>query len=184
MTAEAILDGNASMWNKNEGIAYMAIIEDDERIVKFLSRYALERDLTKNALLNERYLFLGEWEKRESLRQLFLHRHVDEMIGNRSLWVNGGREETPDRLLAVNQLQLNLLHSLYVQTPDAAHPISANGEVDFWVHERLWLGLRRACCLAPLGDVEGAFLILEDIVSLLEKAMKITSLKLKALKRL
>lgn len=175
LTAEAILDGSADMWRKNEAIEYMAKNEDDEHIGKFLERYASERDLTKNALLSDRYRVRGEWDKDEPLRQFFLFQHIDQMIGNSKLWRNFSQSPDLHKSILANNLQLNLLHQLCEQVPDENHHISGNGEVDFWVEPRLWMGFRKASYLASDGDPDGAFMVMEDTISLLEKAMHITS---------
>lgn len=176
LTAEKILDGNADVWTKNEIIALMAKIEDDMHIDKFMERYASQRDLTKNVLLRERYRTRGEWDKEEPLRQFFLFQHVDDLIGNsKIMWRDYRKAPDLHKSIAVNNLELNLLHQLCAQVPDKKHPISGNGEVDFWVEHRMWMGFRKACYLASSGDPENAFLVLEDTVSLLEKAVQITS---------
>lgn len=175
LTAEKILDGNADIWTKNDVIAHMAEIEDDAHIEKFLERYASERDLTKNVLLSGRYRNRGEWDKEEPLRQLFLFEHVDKLIGSSRIWRDNRQAPDLHKSLATINIELNLLHQLCAQVPDEKHPISANGEVDLWVEPRIWMGLHKACYLASSGDPENAFLVLEDTVSLLEKAMQITS---------
>ena len=68
---------------------------------------------------------------------------------------------------------LNFIHNLCGVTPDPAHPITGDGSVDIFVGDRVEIGIRRACYLASTGDPEGAFAVLEDTVSLLEKAMSL-----------
>ena len=179
-TVETILDGNYDIWQKNQAISHWAENEDDEHIGDFIERYASPMDLGKDKLLSNRYKIRGETEKAEPLRQLFLFNHIDELIGNRSLWVKPENfietADILDTLLARSDLQLQLLHSLCCQTPDIMHPISGDGELDLFVEDRIFhLGLRRVGYLASSGDISGAFIVLEDVVSLLEKVMKITS---------
>jgi len=68
---------------------------------------------------------------------------------------------------------LNFLHNLCGVTPDPAHPITGDGSVDIFVGDRMELGIRRACYLASTEDPEGAFVVLEDTVSMLEKVMSL-----------
>lgn len=172
---EDVLDGKLSMFTKNNAIQYMSMIEDDEHIEKFLERYASEFDLTKNTLLYHRYLNRGDLEKAETLRQFFLYRHIDQLIGNSDMWRDHRKAPNLSEAISANNIELSLLHQLCGQIPDEKYPISGNGEVDFWVEPRMWMGFRKASYLSASGDTEGAFIVLEDTVSLLEKAMEITA---------
>ena len=143
LLVETLLDGDFDMWKKNEAIAYMAKIEDDNHIENFLERYALKQDLTKNTLLSERFHVMGKWNENEPLRQLFLYEHIDQLLDNESLWRNFSKPRDAENCLLLNNLQLSLLHSFCNQKPDDMHPISGGKELDFLVHNRLWLGIRR-----------------------------------------
>ena len=68
---------------------------------------------------------------------------------------------------------LNFIHNLCGVTPTPDHPITGDGSVDLFLEERLDLGIRRTGYLASTGDPEGAFVVLEDTVSMLEKAMSL-----------
>ena len=87
------------------------------------------------------------------------------------LWGVTGKPADVHQLLYVNDLLLDLLHHVCNCDPSPAYPISGDGEVDFWVEPRLWLGFRRACYMSHLGYYDQSYLILEDTVSLLEKVM-------------
>lgn len=151
----------------------MAAIEDDEHIEGLLEKYAYDTDLSRLNLLRVRYLRRNDMDKHEPLKQFVLLQHIEQIITN-----NFRDSRKPVELadsIAVNNFALNTLHGYCCETPDIAHPISANGEVDFFASERIALGLRKACYLASSGDTEGAFTVLDDVISLLEKVMKITS---------
>lgn len=160
--------------DRNMIIQLMTIIEDDEHIEKFLDRYASEEDQSKTALLNTRYFRRGEWDKFEPIRQQRLLQYIDHIIGWDGQWFNFGRPRDVDSNMLLSELHIDFLHKLCGQTPDEKHPISGNGELDFWVHERVFIGLRAAARTIASGDPDKAFVILEDVVSLLEKAMEIT----------
>lgn len=175
LTVEQALESNDfDMTDRCMMIEFMTIIEDDEHIEKFLDRYAADRDLSKITLLNERYRRRGEWEKDEPIRQIALLSGVESIIGSNMLWVNLGRPRDLNNSVLLGKLQIDFLHKLCGQTPDKTHPISADGEPDFWVQNRIWLGIKLSCRLAAAGRTEEAFLALEDSVSLLEKVMAIT----------
>lgn len=176
---EAIIDGDFEQWIKHEAIHYMSLIEDDEHIEKFISKYATTKDITKDAMLFNRYRYLGNKEKKEPLRQDLLANYIDELIGSDTPWNDphdAGKPELIPLMLKKNNIQLGLIHSICDQIPDEKHPISANGELDMWIEDRIFhIGIFRVRYLAATGDTEGALVCLEDIVSLFEKAMEITS---------
>lgn len=175
LTMEQALESRNFDMTENKMMIYlMALIEDDEHIEKFLDRYASEEDLSKITLLNERYRRRGEWDKDEPIRQLALFNSIDSIIGSDMLWVNLGRPRDLNSHVLMSELQIEFLHKLCGQTPDKTHPVSADGKLDFWVRERIWIGIKLSCRLAAAGRTEEAFLALEDSVSLLEKAMAIT----------
>ena len=130
-------------------------------------------DLSYDTLCYHRYQLRGDAEKLEAVRQHILFKRFREMM-ERERWQN--MNIAPDIKVSsrTNLFLLNMIHGFCDMIPDAEHPISGNGEVDIFVYERLELGIRRACYLSELGDADGAFAVLEDVVSLLEKVMKIT----------
>lgn len=175
LTMEQALESrDFDMVDRNSMIRLMTLIEDDEHIEKFLDRYASEDDISKITLLNERYRRRGEWEKDEPIRQLALINRINSIIGSDMLWVNLGRPRDLNSHVLMSELQIEFLHKLCGQTPDKTHPVSADGELDFWVHERILIGIKLSCRLAAAGRTEEAFLALEDSISLLEKVMAIT----------
>ena len=89
------------------------------------------------------------------------------------MFFKGNRPNNAYECLQINTMQMNFLHGLCGVTPDPAHPITGDGSVDLFLDERLEHGIRRACYLASTGDSEGAFVVLEDTVSMLEKAMSL-----------
>lgn len=175
LTMEQALErSDLDVTDRNMIIQLMTIIEDDEHIEKFLDRYASEEDQSKTALLNTRYFRRGEWDKFEPIRQQRLLQYIDNIIGWDGQWFNFGRPRDVNANMLLSELHTDFLHKLCGQTPDEKHPISGNGELDFWVHERIFIGLKMAARTVASGDPEKAFVILEDVVSLLEKAMEIT----------
>ncbi len=173
ITAKEILEGNYERWLKDSVVEYMSYIEDDEHVESFLDQYATERNLTKDMLLYNRYRHRDEWDKSDPLRQKRLFSIIHDQFGNSGLWRRGDRPNHVHESLQINTTMLNFIHNLCGVTPDPAHPITGDGSVDIFVGDRMELGIRRACYLASTGDPEGAFAVLEDTVSLLEKAMSL-----------
>ena len=173
LAAEEILEGNYERLLKDAVVEHMSYIEDDEHIETFLDKYATEHDLTKDTLLFARYWGRDEWDKADVLRQKQLLSMLQKQFFNNGLFFKGNRPNNARECLQINTMQMNFLHGLCGVTPDPAHPITGDGSVDLFLGERLEHGIRRACYLASTGDPEGAFVVLEDTVSMLEKAMSL-----------
>ena len=173
ITAKEILEGNYERWLKDSVVEHMSYIEDDEHVEAFLDRYATEKNLTKDMLLYNRYRDRDEWDKSDPLRQRRLFSIIHDQFGNSGLWRRGDRPNHVHESLQINTTMLNFIHNLCGVTPDSAHPITGDGSVDIFVGDRMELGIRRACYLASTGDPEGAFVVLEDTVSMLEKVMSL-----------
>lgn len=175
LTMEQALESEElDILDKHYVIELMTEIEDEERIEKFLERYTSLEDMSRTALLHRRYQIRGNAEKFEPVRQTELYRRIDSLIGVDNLWINFLRPRDLMNTLAARKLQIDFFHKLCGQTPDKAHPVSADGKLDFWVQERIWIGLNLSSCLSASGEIEEAFTVLEDVVSLLEKGMEIT----------
>lgn len=172
LTADEIITQATDAWLHDHIITYMARMEDEAHIEDFLRKYASASDLSRDVLLQQRYETRGEYDKLEQVRQSNLCSRLDQLFDSSlQSWQNIGKPADVHHLLYVNEMLLELMHRVCNCDPSPAYPISGDGEVDFWIELRLWMGLRRACYMSALGRAEEAFLILEDVVSLLEKAM-------------
>ncbi len=166
---EAVMQSAASTANKNQAISQFLLIEDEEHIDSFIREYATESDMSKKVLLHHRYHMRGDKEKDEIYRQKVLFYYLSEMIGCSDLWGEFYNESE-----ALTDFYLTMLHGLCQCSPDEHHPISGNGKVDLWVHERLYIAIRKAGNLLKRERNQEALVVLEDMVSLLEETMKIT----------
>jgi len=172
LTADEIITQTEDVWLHDHVIMHMASMEDDAHIEDFLRKYASSSDLSRDVLLQDRYETRGEYDKLEQVRQSNLFTRLDRLFDSSwKSWQDISKPADVHHLLYVNDVLLDLLHHVCNCDPSPAYPISGNGEVDFWVELRLWMGLRRACYMTALGRYEEAYVILEDTVSLLEKAM-------------
>ena len=154
-------------------IERMAIIEDDDHIDAFIKRYATPFDIGRDALLMRRYMERNEPEKAAPLQNRKLFEIIDNAVNSRVLYTDL-RSKTLEHSFAENTARLGILHAFAEATPTPEHPITCGKGVDCWAESRMEIGVRRACYLASMGRTEEAFVTLEDAVSLLEKAMKIT----------
>ena len=172
LTADELIMHTPDVWIHDQIVLYMARMEDDAHIEDFLRKYASVTDLSRDVLLQNRYQTRMEYDKLEQVRQSNLYTGLDRLFDS-SLqgWQDIGKPADIHRLLYVNDVMLDLLHHVCNCDPSPAFPISGNGEVDFWVEQRLWMGMRRACYMVALNRIDEAYLILEDTVCLLEKAM-------------
>ena len=126
------------------------------------------RDISRTSLLWSRYTNREEWDKLEQFRVHRLYEHIDALLGDRGLWRNPGTPNDAWESRWINERKIAILHTICSCTPDAEHPVSGDGEVDFFAADRVWLGIRHACYLASTGEEEDAFVYLEDAVSLAE----------------
>ncbi len=152
-------------------IWHMAMLEEEERLDAFLEKYAAPDDLlTVGNLKETRYLLLNDRERYEPLRREKRFFALTREILSTS-WHDARRPPDPEDVLELSDIQLSLLHAINRQTPDAAHPLSANGELDCFLEARLWMGANRIAALAKQGRFDEALVVLEDAVELLERLM-------------
>ena len=170
MTAEAILERCTEKKVREEAVYYMSQYEDDEHIWDFLEKYGALYDLTFLNLCFERHKARGEREQHEDLRQLRLNDMIVRLTGDAFLRLD--RALTVDERMQVNTFQLDLLNWLCGIRPTDEHPVFCDGVVDEWSALRVRLGSMRAGYLASTGDTEGAFAVMEDVVSMLEKIVR------------
>jgi transcriptional regulator with XRE-family HTH domain len=173
ISAKEILEGNYEQWLKDSAVECMTFLGNVEHIEEFLNRYAIEKNLTKDMLIYNRYRDRDEWDKSDPMRQKRLFSIIHDQFGNSGLWRRGDRPNHVHESLLINTTMLNFIHNLCGVTPDPAHPITGDGSVDIFVGDRVEMGTRRACYLASTGDPEGAFVVLEDTVSMIEKVMSL-----------
>ena len=154
---------------KSQVIKSMATIIPDDELDAFLSENTTENDLSKNSLLRERYQRRMEWEKLAESRQEDLYWAIKKMCTNEELWLDRSKSLDAEYCLWQNKSRVQILNAVRNVTSDPRHPVSGNGEVDLWVADVIMLGMHQAGYRASTGDKEGAFLVLEDVISLMEK---------------
>ena len=166
--AETVLSStHIDQWSRDTIVHCMALWEDDEHIADFLKENATVQVITKEHLLEARYFARREWEMADIMRQRNLFVQIRDLLGVD--WIHREQKRSAADSLWRSRIQLSLLHSLCGKTPDEAHPITGDGSLDLFAPQRVIMGFRHACYLASTGDREGAFIALEDTVSLVEK---------------
>ena len=151
---------------------WMAVMEDEEHLDTFLDDNAADEDNTRTALLLSRYRSRRDDEKHEPLRQFYLWHTIGNLIDAPRNWERLPLDDAERRkwYCEINLAYLNALNDLH---PDGNHIVRGSDTVDLWCQERIHIGLSYALALAKLGDTEGVFRTLHDVVSLLETVMAI-----------
>ena len=166
---EEVMTTVSSPEQKDDFVRWMSCIEDEANIDSFLDKNATRWDLSRDTLLYERYKKRKCFEKEEMMRQKTLFCAMTKQVFSSELLRIGEGVLNLQENLQINTTLLTYLHNICGVIPDSAHPITGDGSVDIFVPNRIDFGIRRACYLAASGDTEGAFVALEDTVSLLEK---------------
>lgn len=155
-----------------EIIVYMANYEDEEHAAELIKTHCTNYNMQKSNMYYTRYSFRDEYDKLEPYRQSKIFHEVQDLTHN-TMWINYGIPRDVEYSYKVNTFLFDTLNSFCGHTSDPEHPISGNGEVDLFIWDRVYQGMRRSCYEATLGNPEQAFVILEDAVSLLEKIMSL-----------
>lgn len=156
-------------------IEAIVVIEDDEHLDEFLKRHATDYDVSRDALLLQRYTYRMEEEKASPLKQQRLFEDIDDAVSSAISTPYPAHHGDVEYAYAVNNTQLGILHAFAEETPTPEHPITCGAKaIDFWAEARIELGVLKAYCLSGMGKTEEAFTVLEDTVSLLERVMEIT----------
>ena len=137
----------------------MTQIEDDEHIHDFLKTHAVFFSWTAEEVLIQRYILRDEPLKRQYIEQVEFFSLMDKLL---------------TRFSRHFEANLAYLHALNDMTPLPEYPASADGTLDIWVKERMWLGMKVAKrYVLWKGDIDRAFVYANDAVSMLEKLMAI-----------
>lgn len=147
----------------------LAALEDDEHIDEFLKKRVAHIDLSGDELLRHRYRRRGETEKLSYMNQMHIYTTLSKLLFDREMWRNGYSDEAARR----NRINLACLHAIHDKTPDPSHPVSGDGTLDLFADLRIHLGFRQAAYEVQTGQIEAAFVTLEDSVSLLEQFMNL-----------
>lgn len=172
LAINAVLDNNHNYGEevtRQNAVITLAKIEDDEHIDGLLKKYASYSDISRSSLLRCRYEHRGESEKLRSARQWRLFHIVSELMEDAFSPCSDDIGEClrdNDRLIEILRVFCDLNY-------DEAHPVRGLGKPCAWAEARINMGIKRAACLAALGDSDMAILILEETVSLIEDLMKI-----------
>lgn len=166
-----MLTNCTNKWIKSSVVEMLTAVEDDAHIEAFLAENATDIDLSEDHLLARRYKYRRQWDKLEDFRQNKLMMTLLLDLFDEATWCDHTQAPSAEHLLWMTGTCINLIHNMRRVTPDPAHPISGNGEVDLWCVPLVELGIPHAAARAAAGDREGAFTALEDTVALMERAM-------------
>lgn len=158
---------------RSQTLVYYACLEEENHIASLLERYSSEQTTSKDYLLKERYLFRDELDRFDTARQRHFHKQLCHLIdGDISLWRNSAAPMSVKDSLYENRTKLALLHNLCEEVPTDTHPITCGNAPDVFVDQRIYIGLRQACALTANNEIESAYAVLDDVISLLEAVWK------------
>ncbi|MBQ3093593.1 MAG: helix-turn-helix transcriptional regulator, partial [Clostridia bacterium] len=168
-SAELFFETCADRTLRAQTLLYYACLEEENHVEALLEHYSSEQITSKDYLLKERYLFRDEFDRFDTARQRYFHKQLCHLIdGDISLWRNSAAPMTVEHSLYENRAKLALLHSLCEETPTDTHPITCGNVPDVFVGQRIYVGLRQACALIANHEIENAYAVLEDVISLME----------------
>ncbi len=171
---DEVLTKSDSNFVKGFFIEQMAEMEDEDHILPFLKRNATAADLSGDALLRKRYLFHGEYDKLEKLRQTHLYELLNELCNSTPTWFIGDKTDySADYCHYINNACFGILRSICGTTYDPAHPVTDDGTLDLFADIRLTSGAKLVASCAGTGDTDGALTAMEDWVSLFEQVMHV-----------
>lgn len=160
LTAEAYLALNPM---DSSVLETMACIEEDERLDAFLKKHTTAGNTSRDNLLYKRYWQKQDREKLEPERRYKFYEAVDVFFYPCIL---EGLEADEQSMDAATEFQIKLL--------DLIREGHGDDTMDMWISVRAYLGIKHASILARKGELQKAIRKLDSVVSLLEKAMKIT----------
>ena len=153
---------------RSTALKYYTSLEEESHIKALLDRYSSEEPTARDFLLKERYLFRDEFDKFESARQRYLHKQIAYLVdGDISLWRDTSKPMDVEYTVYENNVKLALLHQLCQESSEKECFIGKN--LDAFVEQRIYIGMRQACAYVALNKNEEAYEILEDIASLMEQ---------------
>lgn len=142
-------------------ISALVAAEDESRLTALLDKYATRYDqMSRPALLAARYQKRGDEENSKRYSQLAF---LDKLTGiEQGLIKYSSRDKCGDLRRPLEFI--NMLTGL-----SGKSLVAGDGEPDLWFNKRLMYGLNLAGNCSKNGDIEEAFLHLEDTVTLLER---------------
>jgi len=173
-SAELFFETCTDIALRSQTLVYYASLEEESHINALLERYSSEQTTSKDYLLKERYLFRDEFDHFDIARQRYFHKYLCQLIdGEISLWRNSATPMTTEDSLYENRAKLALIHNLCEEAPTALHPITCGNTPDVFISQRIYIGLRQACALTANNEIESAYAVLDDVISLLEAIWKV-----------
>ena len=177
---------------KHDLLELLMSFENEEHFEKLIEKHALsfQRDYSINGMVmgrafrtndQETYKFCLAIQRMRSLEQYFgeewrfSYKHWDPAWGGVvPPEVENDLPDVPelDPFYCAEQSRrkLAMLHNFNGVTPDEAHPVSGDGELDLWVAVRVKIGFFYAAQLSACGEHELALTVLEDCTDLIEQA--------------
>ena len=157
---------------RSRALGYYTSLEEEPHIKALLDRYSSDQTTARDYLLKERYLFRDEYDCFELARQRYLHKQIAYLIdGDISLWRDSSTLMDAKYTVYENDTKLSLLHSLCREASEIECFIG--NVADVFVEQRIYIGMRQACAYVALQKNEEAYLLLDEVVSLMEQLSRL-----------
>ena len=152
-------------------ISRMSMLEDEEHIDDFISKYASDVDLSRLELRKFRYRSLGMNEKYKEYREYKNYDRLRLFLAEECDCIEGA-----DVRLKLLEEKFSILNILSGIESDENYPVSGNGELDVWSGVRYSIAFDYAAHLAESGQYEKAIRALEDTRDMIEKLFDLPKL--------
>ena len=162
---------------------WIKIVDEDEA-EKMIRKYADNPywDMSNVALRMARAEGLADSDRCTKLRSIKRLKNLTAFLYDPTVMHMIAKEAgDPACWRDLSERKLHALHAYCGMTPDEAHPISGDGEVDLFTGTRLEIGFPYAAQLAAVGEDELALTVLEDCCTLIEKISDMPAELMKAL---
>lgn len=160
---------------RSRALGYYTSLEEEPHIKALLDRYSSDQTTARDYLLKERYLFRDEYDCFESARQRYLHKQISYLIdGDISLWRDSSKPMDAEYTMYENDIKMSLIHGICKEPIQNNFSIISKNDLEVFIEQRLYIGMRQLCAYVSLGKVEEAYSLLEEVVSLTEKISKMS----------
>ena len=160
---------------RSRALGYYSSLEEESHVKTLLDRYSSDQTTARDFLLKERYLFRDEFDCFESARQRYLHKQIAYLIdGDISLWRDSSKPMDAEYTMYENDIKMSLIHGICKEPIQNNFSIISKNDLDVFIEQRLYIGMRQLCAYVSLGKVEEAYSLLEEVVSLTEKISKMS----------
>ena len=151
-------------------IRALSIAETDDHVDEFFERYVPSYDISRNALLRERYEMRGEKDAYCMLAHRSNIDAIKKLFGTNFEPADLSPQKDPAALLPSLYAKLDFLNAIIGVDEETrrSRPVFGDGVPDMWFDDRMICGLRISSRLAAMGRADDALDVLEELTELYE----------------